>query len=240
MRNKNGWNSTLTVRNNSGTYRAQVNITFFNRDGTVNYQRPTDYINARSLAAFGAPAGFDGSALVVSSEDVAVVAREESGTELNEYNGLMASTGNASLGWERAGRPVYVPFIKNHRNGRSSKILIANAGASPTYASVEFYDIATGIPMGNAGPYYLDTTGSYSVHADGCLSATGRCSAKITSSTSQPVAAIVLEQDDATTYSRATSMAFSSGGTYSFVPLVKKNFGTPSQTTGIIVQNIGT
>lgn len=31
VRSKNGWTSTIVARNNSPTYQAQVNITFFNR-----------------------------------------------------------------------------------------------------------------------------------------------------------------------------------------------------------------
>jgi murein DD-endopeptidase MepM/ murein hydrolase activator NlpD len=45
LSNSGGWNSTITVRNNNGTYTAQVNTTFFNTDGTVNAQRTNDTIS---------------------------------------------------------------------------------------------------------------------------------------------------------------------------------------------------
>ncbi len=73
--NYNNWNSPITVRNNSGGYRAQVNTTFFNTDGTVNRQR-TDYINSWASLTFNPPNNFTGAALIVSSEDVGVVVEQ--------------------------------------------------------------------------------------------------------------------------------------------------------------------
>jgi murein DD-endopeptidase MepM/ murein hydrolase activator NlpD len=238
VRSKNGWNSTLTIHNNSSTYRAQVNITFFNRDGTVSYQRPADYIPARSLATIGVPAGFDGGALVVSSEDVAVAVREESGTELNEYNGIMASTnGLASLGWERAGSTVYIPVVKNAHYGRSSKLFIMNTGPQPTTANAQFYNTDSGLAEGNVVSNDLAPNASVSVRTSECAYPSNRCSARVTSSNGQPLAVAVFEQDDATTLSRVTYNGFSAGTGTSFVPLLKNvNYG---MLTGLAVHNLG-
>jgi len=234
--NSNGWISTITVRNNSSTFRAQVNTTFINSDGTVRQQR-TDWINANASATLVSPNDFSGSAIVVSSEDVTVVAREERNNELNEYNGILASGG--SPGWEQVGSTLYAPFIKNHRTGRSSSLFVANVGLTATDANVQFYDILSGVPAGFT-TIPLAINSSALVGPDSCSSASNRCSAKITSSNGQPLAIVIRERDDATTEYRATSNAFSAGGTSNFAPLVKKNFGTPLQTTGLVIQNIGT
>jgi hypothetical protein len=76
--NSNGWNSTVVVRNNSSTFTAQVNTTFFTTTGEVQQQR-TDNIAPNAVASLPAPTpsgGFSGSAVAVSSEDVAVVLRD--------------------------------------------------------------------------------------------------------------------------------------------------------------------
>ena len=229
--NASGWNSTIIARNNSSTYRAQVNITFFNGDGTVNYQRPTDYINVRSVATIGVPSGFDGAAVVVSSEDVAVVVREQSGDELNEYNGIMASGG--SPGWEQVGATLYAPIIKNARAGRSSRIFVANAGTAATTANVQFYD-SSGTTVGSDSRA-LGVNGSDQVYSTNCPSL---CSAKVWSSNGQPLAVVIREQTDSTTLDRTTHNAFSAAAISNFSPLIKKNAG--GQTTNLAVENVGT
>jgi murein DD-endopeptidase MepM/ murein hydrolase activator NlpD len=234
VRNKNGWNSTVVIRNNSSNYTAQVNITLFNRDGTVNYQRPADYIAPRATLTFGTPANFDGSATLVSSEDIAVVVREESGVELNEYNGITASTSEASPGWEKAGSTLYAPLVKNNYNGRSSKLLMVNTGLAATTATIQFYN-SSGTQVG-AVAQALGVNASISVHVDTCP-AGSFCSARITTDNGQPVAVAVLEQD-ASTNNRATFNAFSAGAPKNFLPLIKKNHN--GLWSGVAVQNLGT
>jgi hypothetical protein len=176
-KNTSGWHSTISVRNNSSTYQAMVNTTFFNRDGTVSQQLITT-IPSRAVVALTAPSGFDGAALVVSSEDVAVVVREESGGELNEYNGVTALTSEASPGWEKADSTVYVPLIKNARYGRSSKLYLMNVGQQSTVANVQFNDVVTGQFI-TSTTEALGVNASVRVQVNLCTSGTSRCSVKM-------------------------------------------------------------
>ncbi len=199
IRNTNGgWCSRIIIWNSSSTYQAKVTTTFFNRDGSVNRQQ-TDSVPARNSLEVMVLGVFDGSALVVSSEDIAVVARERNadGTELNEYNGIAASTSNASPGWEKTGATVFLPLIKHHRYGRTSRIEIANAGLADTIANVQFYDVVGGGVIGTVDPYPLAPNAStVLIHPEKCTSATARCSARIVSSNAQPLAVTVREQDE--------------------------------------------
>jgi hypothetical protein len=75
------------------------------------------------------------------------------------------------------------------------------------------------------------------VKASDYLPPGGLCSATVESSTGQPVAVSVLEQDVSSTQSRSTHNAFTTGAAINFVPLVKKNAG--GQSSGIAVENLG-
>ncbi len=245
--NKDGWVSTYCLRNDGATAR-DVRIDYFNADGSSTPQiydlwqmNPNNKLICPSVGD-GAriPNGTVGSAIVSGGEDVSVVVRNRNGDELDEYNGILPSGSSGPLGWEQTGATLYAPFIKNHRNGRWTFLSIANVGSAATDANVQFYDILSGTPLGTPTPYNLAPNASTTVGPGWCTSATSRCSAKITSSSGQPLAIVIREQDDATVNYRATSNAFSAGGTSNFAPLVKKNFGTPSQTTGLVIQNIGT
>jgi hypothetical protein len=75
------------------------------------------------------------------------------------------------------------------------------------------------------------------VKASDYLPSGGLCSAAVESSTEQPVAVSILEQDVSSTQSRSSHNAFTTGTTSNFVPLVKKNAG--GQSSGIAVENLG-
>jgi murein DD-endopeptidase MepM/ murein hydrolase activator NlpD len=187
--NNNGWISTITVRNNSSTFRAQVNTTFFNTNGTVQSQR-TDYVSAKAIANLSVPANWLGSALVVSSEDISVIVRDQKGDELSEYNGILASGG--SPGWEQVGSTVYTPIIKNGYGGRSSRLLIANAGTAGTTVTAQFYNASGG--LAGSAPLYLPVNGSGRIDGSNCT--TNLCSAKVWSDNGQPLAVAILERAD--------------------------------------------
>ncbi len=147
----------------------------------------------------------------------------------------MASGG--SLGWEQVGNPLYAPIIKNAVGGRSSHMFVVNAGQTATYANIQFYNANTGSPVGALGSYYLVPFASVVISSSECPTGV-LCSAKITSSNGQLLAAVIREQTDGSTYNRTTHNAFSSGATNNFAPLIKKNAG--GQTTNLAVRNLGT
>jgi murein DD-endopeptidase MepM/ murein hydrolase activator NlpD len=246
-----GWTSSVTIRNNS--LLAGVRLTFFDTAGHVADsrvyhtnlpQRAAWTFDAASLSTAGGEVlnpidNFIGGGVVSADVDTAVLVRDQNGAELTEYNGLTAADGLGSLGWEKVGTTVYLPMVKHHRYGRTSRIEITNAGVADTYADVQFYDVVGGGPIGPVARYFLVPNAStLLIHPERCTSATSRCSARIVSSSAQPLAVTVREQDDATSNYRATYTAFSSGATQNFVPLLKKN--RSGMTTGLAIMNVGT
>lgn len=229
--NTYGWHSSVIVQNTSSTYHAQVNTTFFNPSGSVFLQHQ-DFVPPRGQISLTPSSGFDGSAVVVSSEDVAVVVREENGSELNEYNGITAATSEASLGWEKAGSTVYVPIVKKTYNNRTSRLFVMNAGTKPTIAYLRYYD-SSGNPYGSQLSRLLTVNGSDYFDP----SAYALCSAVVWTTDGQPLAVAVREQEDVSTNNRSTFNAFSAGATTNFLPLIKKNHN--NLWSGVAVQNLG-
>jgi hypothetical protein len=115
VKNKDGWVSSITVRNNSAS-TAHFAIDYYNSSGGL-VTLTTAAIWGNATATLTPPAGYDGSAVVVSSKDIAVTVREEQNGELDVYTGILAQGG--SLGWEQVGTTLYAPIIKNNYNGRS-------------------------------------------------------------------------------------------------------------------------
>jgi hypothetical protein len=177
------------------------------------------------------PAGTTGSAFIDGGENLSVAVKEVQNNELNEHNGIVSAGG--MQGWEQLGTILYAPQFKNNRYGRSSHIFVANAGSVATNVAVQFYD-SSGGTVGNASLNNLPPQGSGVIGPTSCPSL---CSAKISSSNDQPLAVVVREQTDGTTYDRTTYNAFSAGATSSFVPLLKKE--VYGRTTGLAIQNLG-
>jgi hypothetical protein len=220
--------SSIVIRNTSNI-SAQVAINYYNSTGgLVSYDSTT--IQGNGAVVRLPPYGFSGLAVVIAGSDVVVMVRDEKG-DLAEYNGILASGG--SLGWEQTGVTLYAPVIKYAYGGRSSRLLIANAGITGTTVSVQFYD-GSGYSVGTPVSVNLATNGSDRVYPDNCT--VNLCSAKIWSSNGQPLAVVVLERRDNYTDNRTIHNAFSTGATRNLVPVVKNNYG--GQTTGISVQNV--
>jgi hypothetical protein len=183
--NYNGWNSSIVVRNNSDTYRAQVNTTFFNQDGTVRYQRQ-DYIPQRASALLTPLGSFAGSALVASSEDIGVVVE-------NRKWGWYAY---AYTGQSMPDTIGYLPQILQKLGGVwDTNIQAMNTGVQPTNITANFYKQNGATPS----PGGTTTLANVAVNGSGDISQTmsngdtlyvGRMSA------AQPVAGVVRVSDD--------------------------------------------
>lgn len=226
--NWGGWNSTIYVRNNSGTYRAQVNTTFFNTDGTVRSQR-TDYINTNATLALVPPTGFTGTAIVVSSEDVAVAAMRYKTGGVDADNGF-AATGSSAF--ERTGTTLYAPAIyANIYNINSSTLRIMNTGTATANVTLYFkgrtgYSDATRTAT-------IPTNGRYTLDANTVFASPWVGSVKLTSD--QLVAFKVY--DVFADGSTRTSNAAAGGSTVLYGPAVYR--AAYSLTSGVVVQNIG-
>ncbi len=180
--NSSGWNSAIIVRNNSGTYRAQVNTTYFNMDGTVNQQTQT-FIPTNATATLTPPGGFVGSAIVVSSEDIGVVVENRNSLGYGyAYTGQSAPT---SL--------EYLPQILQHLNTVwHTTVQAMNTGVLPTNITTNFYD-QYGTGAGTTTVSNLAVNGSSDVAQpmpSGNSLYVGRMSA------AQPVASVVRVSDN--------------------------------------------
>lgn len=120
IREGSGWDTYLSVRNNSTTHRARVLTTFFNTNGTVQQQR-TDMINANGSLVINPPDNFTGAASVVASEDISVA-------NLTEHTAPFASS--AYVGVNNPGAFVWVPLVHRNNAGWHSEISIHNTGSA--------------------------------------------------------------------------------------------------------------
>lgn len=174
-----GWNSTIYVRNNSDTYRAHVNITYFDLSGSV-YSHRGDYVNANGSLAVIPPNGFGGSAMVVSSEDIAVAVLNEHTSPLSysAYAGVITPT-----------TTVMIPLIHRNNSGWNSLISIQNAGPTTTSATVTFRSQSINCPQ----TYPLAPGATVRIYTDvlTCLGTTFVGSAQVTAS--QPLAVTSLQ-----------------------------------------------
>jgi hypothetical protein len=152
--NYNGWNSMVVVRNNSSAFTAQVNTTFFKTNGEVQEQR-TNNIAPNAVAYLPAPTppeGFYGSAVVVSSEDVAVALKEQNSNDgrADAYDGLAASD-SLNPGWGQVGTDIHLPDLMDNNYGWSTSVTILNAGSSSATLSFDCFDQG-------GGRYSISTT----------------------------------------------------------------------------------
>jgi hypothetical protein len=230
--NASGWISTITVRNNSSVCRAQVNTAFFNTDGTVNVQR-TNSIAPNASATLALPSNFTGSAIVVSSEDVSVVAE-------NLYDNGNIYLIAAYPGETAPATTVYVPYVvrrwyTGHPSWRqTTELIIQNAGSQSASVTVTFYD-----------SWGSDTSGSHSVQrtvpANGQVVVSGTempfwesgaslAAARITSD--QPIAVVATTGTGisnsggtiTTPYLQGSYRAFTSTGDKVYMPLTAREY----------------
>jgi hypothetical protein len=229
-----GWTSSILIRNNSNSKTAQVNTTFFWEDSSVGTQA-TNYIVPQGAVVvdFSGTCSGRGSALVAASENVSVVVRNTRGNEITIYNGIRASGG--SPGWEQVGTTLYAPVAKNNWYGRSSIIEVLNAGSDDTHVTVRYYLYDSGQQQGDPSTRLLAPNARATFYARSECPSGQYCTAVITSSNGQPLAAVVREYERGggapTTYN-----AFSAAGSTGYAPMVKKNWGD-SQNTGVTVMN---
>ncbi len=212
VRNGFGWSGQIIVRNNSSTYQAQVNTTYFYADGSVLSQR-TDYINANATVTFTPPSSFWGSAIVVSSEDVSVVVVNDSGSKANAYEGIPAPPSVSGLG---TGTSVYVPAHFINYYGWSSTVYVQNAGTALTTISAYLYQ--------DSGAQVGSYTTSLSPNGSTSFSLTGVISGSVRVTASQPLAVLVRHDLD---LPGADSMEYPgvvSGGTVGYVPALFREY----------------
>ena len=238
----NNWDSVMYIRNDS-TETANVTINLYDTGGNLVETNgyPANYSIAPNAQLFHMPtlaglSGWQGSAVVDASEDVSVIVESQYGTEqsVTNYNGITMA-GPYDTGWGNVGTTIYVPAVKRSLYGRTGQLYIFNTGSSSATVTPSFRQKDNGSSY-SCSSITIPAQGRHIYHPSNCgLPSNQFYGAKLTST--QPLAVVLVEQDDSGNPRAATSNGFSTGNSPVYVPLVKS--GWYGNNTGLVVQNVG-
>lgn len=248
--NSNGWISEFYIRND-GTRSRSVTTYYFDGNGNptpkgsdICVLNPSQWCKISVDQLNRIPSGTTGSAVVDGGQEVTVEVQtlKNSRTEITNYTGILTVNNIPNHGLEVVGPTLYAPAIKRQYSGRSSAIVVTNAGSIDTTVSVVFYN-ASGAAR-TVGTFALRPNAKRTIYAfegggsGGCDAPGVICSAKLASNNSQPLAGVVQEYRDTDGLALATDNLASVGNSSIYFPVVKHHYA--STTTGLQVQNVGT
>jgi len=244
VRNKDGWLSTITVRN-GGTSGRRVSVIYLDNAGNYIAGSKDDCLLAPNATCSPTPpSNFEGSAIVDGSEDLSVVVfnrhngSQAGETRVTDYNGI--ASGGLDVGWNQTGTTLWAPALKRSLYGRSGQVYLLNTGsvATPINITLRAQDNGasyTCTPIASLGPG-ARTTWTPAACGAVNLPVNKLYGAQFTASAAQPLAAVVVEENDGGG-GIATTNLFRMGGAVNYAPVVKHSFWNHSAT--IVVQNIG-
>jgi hypothetical protein len=238
----NGWESEITIRNDESGDPRNVNINLFNADGTYKGTTFCALDPNEKCTYDPTYTNFLGSAVIDAGEDISVVVETQrnNNQERTNYTGVLPAGSSGSPGWEQTGQTLYAPAIKRAYYSRSSSIDIINVGSAQTTVSVYYYDSAGTARSGGSATVNQNAKVTFSPSGSGtggCNADSTICSALISSSNTQPLAAVVREYNTADGLVVTTHNLFSSGATSIYFPLVK--YAYYNMSTGLRIQNVG-
>ncbi|MBN1812463.1 MAG: peptidoglycan DD-metalloendopeptidase family protein [Anaerolineae bacterium] len=210
VRNSGGWTSSIVVRNN-GASAAGFNVNYYNAGGgLVSIQDGT--IASNGSATKTPPSGFSGSAVVVASEDVSVVAVNDSSSRAYAYEGLPAAPSVSGIG---VGTEVYVPAHFRNYYGWSSTLVVQNSGSAATTVHAYLYN--------DSGAQVDHQTANVNANGQAVFSSlSGTTIGSVRVTASQPLA-VVMRHTNAGMDDIAYVGAVGSGGT-GYIPSLFKNY----------------
>ena len=226
-----GFNSQLVVQNAGAT--ANINFEFFNQAGVsiATYAASNVAANASIIVELDAPppgfpttgsipSGFNGSAKVTSTSNLAGMVNNMTGAVLQTYNAFRAADGGTTL---------YAPALFNAYYGYVSSIQVQNVGTVPTNITVTYSDLivktVNNVAPNSSATFYQPTEG----HASGWMG-----SATVTSTAANVVGVVAqLSSVKASNYN-----AVSGGALKIVAPGLFKNFY--GYDTALTVMNVGT
>lgn len=229
VRNLNqSWLSSIVIRNNSAS-SAQVAVNYYNADGGwIAYQTAT--IGGAGTVTKTPPSGFTGSAVVVSSEDVAVMLEDQhTDGRAYAYNGLAAAD-SRNPDWGQVGTDIHLPLLMKSYYGWSTSVTILNTGSASAYYDFDCFG-PTGVTY-HVAQTSLGVQASTTFDEQGSSDCPSVGSGRITSD--QPLAVMVTEKAAGITSSHN---GVSAGATTVSLPLIMANFY--DYRTSIAVQNLG-
>ena len=225
------WISGVQVQNLDTVNSADIFITYYNRDGSVNASQgdkiPAGTSKTYFASTMAASSGFAGSAVVSSNRPVAAIVNQlTSGPVMGEaYDGISAPA-----------TQVYLPLIMRNNSGYNTTIHVQNAGQAD----------ATNVKLLFRGPTNYDYTLADSTHplkAGAAVAVpqdtmtqlgSGRWVGSVTITSDQQMAAAVNESNNSQLLSYS---GVNTGGSKVYAPLLMAN--NSGWWTGFQVMNIG-
>jgi hypothetical protein len=229
------FNTFFSVQNTSSTL-ANVTINYSNGTSQTAQIQPGSSTQFDQASNASLPAGFNGSAVVTSDQDVAVAVVEAGPTTLLSYNGF-TSTSTA---------PVF-PLINANNSGFITGISLQNAGTQATDVTVSYTHSAAGTdctetqtiqPKGTA--FFAITSFAQSNAGENCANGVIFVgSGKVTTnSTNQPLVGIVNQLNNNTKKGGSYNGANPAEATSTVVfPIIQDRFF--SYFTGFNITNVG-
>jgi len=246
--------STFQVQNLSSSSDAHVNITYYKQDGTLDAGDGThgnpaaDTIAASASKTYNpvwASTGFNGSVVVASDAEVAVIAN----LVLSPRGDTNANALGSYVGFKQGASKLYFPLIMKGNNGNDTDFNIQNAGTGSVDVDLVFtpqtttpaggtaFTVQDTIPVGAAHSYNQATMSQLS----GYTKWIGSVVAKVRTTTPSGLIAGVANQVNSNTAAYAnknllTYNAFTDGSTEVYAPLVMQ--ANSNNRTSINCQNI--
>ena len=210
-------------------------VTYRDSSGTVVKTQAVNSLASNAYAglysgdaALGLPAGFAGTATIVSSAGpaAAIVNETGQGGQFSSYDAISAGSAN-----------LYSPVALNNSNGGYyTGMGIQNTTGAAGTVTINYYD-AAGVPTTTTHP--IPANGYLGVYQGTDIPTAGAYTAKLTSTVA--IATIVNEVAPSATSSRQSSAfnTFASGSATLHLPLVE-NAGSDGWSTGEGIMNAGT
>lgn len=211
--------SGIQVQNLSAT-EANVQLTYYNQDGTTDGAPVADTIPANGSVTYfpvDASAGFDGSVVISADQPVAAISNI-----LGDLGSAAASYVGASAG----STSVNLPLLFHDNAGYDTWFNVQNAGTSAASVSVAYSDGTTAGPVtiqpGAAATFDQATETGHDAVFSGVVTS------------DQPVAVAVIQESADVMFAYT---GFTSGTPNPVMPLVNTN--NAGYLTGIQIQNTG-
>jgi hypothetical protein len=237
--NSSNWNSKIVIRSNGGS--AFVDVKFYNVSGALQATQTNTNLAGHGVweVPLSGLSSLIRSAIVDASQDVVIVVENLKSGEATNYNGLTPSNGLGNAGWGKAGTTIYAPSVKYKLGSpsRTGSLYILNTGSGTATITPTFrLQDNDGNPT-TCSSFTLSPLAQRVYKASDCGLSTSNRLYGVKLASNQPLAVVVVEQNDTGAVQAATSNGFSTDvqDSNNYVPLVKSNSG--GNSTGIYVQN---
>jgi len=242
------WTSSFQVLN-LGSTDANITMTYYNQDGSLasmasGYSNPdSDTVSANASNTYypvHAADGFNGSVVIASSEEVAVIS--------NLVINTTASGLGSYVGFTAGANKIYFPLVMKGNSNNDTTFNVQNAGTSGSVTiNIHFEpevgqgyttipDVTDTIPQGAAHTYDLTQMSQFS----GVSKWVGSATVEVTDPADGKIAGVAttVNTKQANAYALYTYNAFTGGSTTVIAPLIQEN--NSGNRTSINCQNIDT